>query len=231
MPEAVRGRRAGLSGWISLVAGAALAMTLASQAQARPHSHTSVKYYTITGPDDRSLDQQMARLGPSHRGGRAYATLSADPSFKGRLDSGKYCRLANFRVDANFVMTLPKLAPGVRLSAATNARWRRFAAFVRRHEERHRKIWMGCLDRAERQALKLRISDCSQLDAAVEKVFRQEWTRCERLHDAWDAEQQVELKNQPLIVAAGKYRRQAALAVRTSQPQNKIKFRGGRAAQ
>jgi predicted secreted Zn-dependent protease len=201
-------------------------------AEARPQSHLSVKDYSVTGPDDRSLDQQMARLGPSHRGGRAYATLSADPSFKGRLEGGKYCRLASFQVRANFVMTLPKLASGARLSSATNARWKSFAAFVRRHEERHRSIWMGCLARGESRALKLRIGDCSQLDAAVEQVFKEEWVRCERLHDAFDSAEQIRLRRHPLIVAAGKYRHQAALAPKVRQATAvKYKFSGGRAAQ
>jgi predicted secreted Zn-dependent protease len=229
MSVASPGRRAGSSRRFAVLPAALLAVGLAATAQARPQSHLSIKYYAITGPDDRSLDQQMSRLGPTHRGGRAYATLSADPTFNGRLEAGKICRLANFRVTADFVMTLPTLAPQVRLSAATDARWRSFLAFVRRHEERHRQIWLGCLARGEARALKIRISDCSQLDAAVEQVFKEEWTRCERLHDAWDNEQQIELKRQPLIVAASKSSRQAALSATAAQPGVKVNFRGGRA--
>ncbi len=233
MSDAHFGRHIRRFKWIALATAVGLSMALASGdgAVARPHSTLHIKYYTITGPDDRSLDQQMERFGPMHRGAKAYATLSADPKFDGRLVGGKSCRLEHFRVNASFVMTLPKLAPGVHLSPATAARWRRFAAFVRRHEDRHRAIWLGCLARGEARALKLRVSDCSRLDAAVENIFKQEWARCETLHDAWDAEQQVELKRQPLIIAASKFSHQAALTRVAVKVNYRTAFRGGREAQ
>jgi len=200
-------------------------------AAARPHSQTSVKYYTITGPDDRSLDVQMARFGPTHRGGHAYATLSADPTFKGRLVPGRYCRLEQFRVNVRFVMTLPKLSPRARLSLATRARWHRFASFVRHHEERHRSIWLGCLARGEARARRLRISDCGQLDRAVAGVFKQEWAHCEKLHDAFDAAQHILLKRQPLIIAAGKLSHRAALMHERRATTVRVNFHGGYGSQ
>ena len=233
MSDAHSGRHVRRFKWIALatVVGLSTALAGGDGAVARPHSTLSIKYYTVTGPDDRSLDQQMERFGPMHRGGKAYATLSADPTFDGRLVGGKSCRLERFRVNAKFVMTLPKLAPGEKLSRATAARWKRFSTFVRRHEDRHRAIWLGCLARGEARALKLRVSDCSRLDAAVEKIFRQEWVRCETLHDAWDAKQRIALKSQPLIVAAGKFSRRAGLAKVAVKTSFKTAFRGGRAAQ
>ena len=198
-------------GLLLSVIGLAAVLTGADRAVARPYSHTAVRHYTVTGPDDRSLDVQMARFGPTHRGAHAYATLSADPTFKGRLVPGGYCRLRDFRVNVHFVMTLPQLSSRARLSSATRARWRRFAAFVRRHEERHRSIWLGCLARGEVRARKLRIGDCGRLDQAVAQVFKQEWARCEKLQDAFDAAQHKLLRRQPLIIAAGKFSHQAAL--------------------
>ncbi len=223
------GHRFRLLRWGALLAATGSAMMLAGATglAARPHSHTSIKYYTITGPDDRSLDVQMARFGPTHRGGHAYATLSADPTFKGRLVAGKYCRLRDFRVNASFVMTLPRLRPGVKLSAATRARWSSFSAFVRRHEEHHKTIWLGCLARGEARALRLRISDCDTLDRAVQKVFKQEWGACEKKQDAFDAAQQIRLKSQPLIVAAGRFSHKVALRRTRAAPTVKVNFRGG----
>ena len=233
MSDAHSGRHARPFKWIALATAVGLCAALAggNGAVARPHSTLSIKYYTITGPDDRSLDQQMERFGPMHRGSKAYATLSADPTFDGRLVGGKSCRLEHFRVNAKFVMTLPKLAPGQQLSRATAARWKGFSAFVRRHEDRHRAIWLGCLARGEARALKLRVSDCSRLDAAVENIFKQEWARCETLHDAWDAKQQIALKRQPLIIAAGKFSHRAGLTRVAVKVNFKTSFRGGRAAQ
>jgi predicted secreted Zn-dependent protease len=213
--------------FLLLLAGFAAMLVGAGGALARPHSHTTVKYYTVTGPDDRSLDAQMARFGPMHHGGHAYATLSADPTFKGRLVPGRYCRLQQFRVDVGFVMTLPRLSSRAHLSAATRSRWNRFAAFVRHHEERHRTIWLGCLARGEVRAVKLRIGDCDRLDQAVAEVFREEWARCEKLQDAFDAAQHVLLKRQPLIIAAGKLSHQAALTHEHSAAAVRINFRGG----
>ncbi len=211
--------------------GLTAVLTGASGVAARPYSHTETKYYTITGPDDRSLDVQMARFGPTHRGGRAYATLAADPTFKGRLVPGRYCRLQSFRVNVRFVMILPKLSTRARLSSATKARWHRFAAFVRRHEEHHRRIWMGCLARGEARARKLHIGDCGQLDQAVAEVFKQEWARCEKLQDAFDTAQHILLKRQPLIVAAGKLSHQAALMQEHKASTIRVNFHGGYGAQ
>ncbi len=233
MPARCLGRRFCRYNWVLLLSLIGLASVLAGadRAVARPYSHTAVRYYTITGPDDRSLDVQMARTGPTHRGGHAYATLSADPTFNGRLVPGRYCRLQSFRVNVRFVMTLPRLSSRTRLSSATKARWRRFAAFVRRHEERHRRIWMGCLARGEARARKLRIGDCSRLDQAVAQVFKQEWARCERLQDAFDTAQHVLLKRQPLIVAAGKLSHQGALMREHRASTVRVNFHGGYGAQ
>ena len=220
-------------GPLLLAAVLALATAVAGgpPAEARPKSTLKITYYTISGSNEHSLDQQMARLGPSHRGGKAYATLSVDPTFSGRLTAGKYCVLRKFAVNAKFVMTLPRLAAGTHLSGATRARWRSFAAFVRRHEERHRAIWLGCLARGEARALKLRLGSCRQLDAAVDKVFKEEWVRCEPLHDAFDAAAQVQLKKHPLIVAASSSKGKAALTGGASPQAPAIRFSGGRAAQ
>jgi len=230
MHDRCRKRRFGRLDWGFLLSLAGLAaMLMAVGASARPISHTVVKYYTITGPDDRSLDVQMARFGPTHRGGHAYATLAADPTFKGRLVPGRYCRLEHFRVDVRFVMTLPRLSSQARLSSHTRARWRRFAAFVRHHEEHHRAIWLGCLARGEARARRLHVSDCGQLDQAVSEVFAKEWARCEKLQDAFDMAQHVLLKRQPLIVAAGKLGHRTALLHAHSAPAIKVNFHGGSA--
>jgi predicted secreted Zn-dependent protease len=227
-------RHAALLRWsLSLPAVLALAAALAAgpAAEARPKSTLKITYYTISGSNEHSLDEQMARLGPSHRGGKAYATLSVNPTFKGRLTEGKYCGLRNFAVNAKFVMTLPRLAPGTRLSKATKSRWRSFAAFVRRHEERHRDIWLSCLARAEARALEQRIGNCRQLDAMVDNIFKEEWAHCEQRHDAFDASEQARLKKQPLIVAAKSSKRRVALTGSARRQAPAIGFRGGRASQ
>jgi predicted secreted Zn-dependent protease len=217
----------------AVVAIAAMATMLGADAEARPRTSMQIKYYTITGPDDRALDQQMARLGPPHRGGRAYATLAVDPQYKGRLIEGSHCRLKDFTVTASFVMTLPRLADGAKLAGPTRGRWKDFQAFVRRHEERHRAIWLGCLARAESRAVALRVPSCRQLDGAVADVFAEEWAKCEKLHDAFDAAEQVRLRRHPLIVAASNAKtvRQTGKASKSTQTAAQSLIRAGRSAE
>jgi predicted secreted Zn-dependent protease len=205
-------------------------------AQAEPPTVTTVKYYTVNATTAQSLDQQMIARGPVHGPGRAYANIVARPDYSGRLVQGQSCRLEDFTVRAEFTMTLPKLSAGVQLSPDLKARWESFQAFVRRHEEGHRDIWIDTMRTAERRISALRAPTCQQLQTMIDGVFQEEWRAGERRQDAYDRADQQKLVRHPLLVAASAARRKvgSALAPRSAAaqrpaPASQSRRLGGRA--
>jgi predicted secreted Zn-dependent protease len=200
------------------------------QVRAQPSTVTNIKYYTVNANTAQSLDQQMIQRGPVHGPGRAYANIVARPDYSGRLVQGQTCRLEDFEITAEFTMTLPKLGDGVQLSRDLAARWESFQAFVRRHEEGHRTIWIETMQKAERRISALRAPTCPQLQAQIDGVFQEEWRAGERRQDAYDRADQQKLMRHPLLQAANSARRKvgSALAPRPA-PTREIRRVGGRA--
>lgn len=191
---------------------------------AKPVTTTKIVRYTVSASTASGLDEQMSSLGPYHGSERAYANIVVRPNYDGKLVQGRFCRLENFKVTAGFTMTLPILAPGVKLSKTLNSQWKSFSSFARRHEETHRAIWLECLAKAERRALALRVSDCGTLSREVDKVFEAEWQVCERRQAAFDASERSKLMRHPLIVAASKVKRTAA-SLSTGPDPNRRAFK------
>ncbi len=189
--------------------------------QAQPHTVTSIKYYTVQGTTAQSLDQQMIARGPWHGRSRAYANIVARPDYSGDLVQGQTCRLENFKVTAEFTMTLPKLANGVRLSKDLATRWNSFQDFVRRHEEGHRAIWIDTMRKAQSRITALRAPTCSQLQAQIDEVFQEEWRAGERRQDAYDRADQQKLVRHPLIQAAASARGKVASAYAAQPTQSR----------
>ena len=186
-------------------------------AEARPSSVLKLKYYLIAGSTAGQLDQQMTTRGPVHGRGRAYANLVVKPDYSGQLVQGRSCKIRNFKISAEFTMTLPKLAPGTRLSGDLKSRWNSFQAFAKRHEEGHRTIWLDSMGKAERRIKTLSARSCSELDRRIDQVFEEEWQKSERRQDAYDLAEQKKLSKHPLIVAATRVPRAKAQAIAASQ--------------
>ena len=197
-------------------------------AEAQPASVTKIKYYTVEASTAQSLDQQMIARGPIHGRGRAYANIVAKPDYSGQLVQGQSCRLEDFTVRAEFTMTLPKLGAGAKLSPDLKARWESFQAFVRRHEEGHRDIWIDTMRKAEQRISALRAPTCQQLQGMIDGAFQEEWRVGERRQDAYDRADQQKLVRHPLIQAASAARRKmgAALAPPSAQSPVMGRIRG-----
>lgn len=190
------------------------------QVRAQPSTVTNVKYYTVNANTAQSLDQQMIQRGPVHGPGRAYANIVAKPDYSGRLVQGRSCRLEDFKVTAEFTMTLPKLGGGAKLSRDLSARWESFQDFVRRHEEGHRTIWLETMQKAERRISALRAPTCPELQAQIDGAFQEEWRAGERRQDAYDRADQQKLASHPLLQAANSARRKVGNALAPQRRQS-----------
>jgi predicted secreted Zn-dependent protease len=203
-------------------------------AEAQPTATTNIRYYTVDATTADSLNRQMIARGPVHGPGRAYANIVARPDYSGRLVQGQTCRLEDFMVSAEFTMTLPQLGGGAKLSPDLAARWESFQDFVRRHEEGHRDIWIETMQKAEGRVSALRAPTCPQLQAEVDGVFQEEWSRGERRQDAYDRADQQKLMRHPLLQAANAARRKVGSALAPQRAQAPVQSRptrtlGGRA--
>jgi predicted secreted Zn-dependent protease len=176
-----------------------LCAAMAGPSLAQPQSKTSYTYYPVTGNSAASLYDSMLRRGPHVNGAKAYAATSMNPTQQGRMVQDKSCRIADYSIKANFLIRLPKMANEVALKGETLARWRQFSSFLRKHEETHRTIWMGCAGELENRIAAMRAPDCATLDRKATALWASIKKQCDRKHDAFDNAEQVRLIKHPFV--------------------------------
>jgi predicted secreted Zn-dependent protease len=181
------------------VALAGAVLTVATAAGAAPHSRTKYTYYTIKGQSAQEVYSSMIKWGPHVNGARAYAATSATSSQEGKLVPGKQCRVTDYQFNIDFVIRLPKLANEASLQGETKKRWAAFSTFLRKHEETHRSIWLGCAQELEDQVRALRADDCDDVDRQAAKLWDKIRAQCNVKHDAFDAAEQKRLAVHPFV--------------------------------
>jgi predicted secreted Zn-dependent protease len=172
---------------------------LTGQAEARPKATTKYSYYTISGSSAVDLYNAMIRRGPHVNGSKAYASTSASSSQQGILEQGKSCRVKNYKFSIDFTIRLPKFANEAKLPSETRKRWRAFSAFLRQHEETHRKIWLDCGTDLEAKIATIRAKDCNAADRQAAKMWDQMRASCARRHAVFDATEQKRLLKHPFV--------------------------------
>jgi predicted secreted Zn-dependent protease len=185
-----------------LLAGAAFVVFLfaaAGSSDAAPRSKTQYTYYTIKGQSAQEVYNAMISRGPHVNGAKAYASTSATSSQEGKLLPGKQCRVTDYRFNIDFVIRLPKLTTEKRLKAETRKRWQAFSDFLRKHEERHREIWLGCAEELEQKVRNIRADDCDEVDQQAADLWETIRAQCNLKHDAFDATEQKRLASHPFV--------------------------------
>lgn len=197
---------------------------LAGVASAKPRSSTKYTYYSVGAKTAANLFSQMLGNGPVVSGARAFAATYARMGYAGQLvgQQGK-CRVRKFETRLTFTIKLPRATAVRHMSASTRRKWKQFSAFVKRHEQRHRAIWLGCARAAEARINRVRATTCAIADKKAALIYKAEQIKCDRKHRAFDAAEQRRLKRHPFIIAAGKIR---ARALRLSSPKGLGRSRG-----
>jgi predicted secreted Zn-dependent protease len=85
------------------------------------------------------------------------------------VDSRGGCRLSSGSVDLSLTVVLPRLAPGVRLSARDEIRWRELAEHVEQHEVEHVRI---STEGAYRVLEAIQNADCTTWDVRAQREVR-----------------------------------------------------------
>ena len=185
-----------MSFWVP--ATIALALT-AGVADAKPVYKTKYTYYTVSGDTAEEIYGAMLRKGPRVNGAKAYAATSATTTQEGGLRQGRSCQVQNYRLKIDFNISLPKIRNEKVLSRSDRRRWRQFSAFLKKHEETHRAIWLGCAKRLERQVRSIKTKSCASADAKAQKLWNRMRSACAKKHNAFDAAEQKKLMSHPFV--------------------------------
>lgn len=179
------------------------ALVLASPAaRSEPTQTTKYVYYGVSGKSAAELHRAMMRSGPRVDGAQAYASTSATASQSGNLVQGSSCRVNDFRVKLEFTIKLPKLRNEAKLPSLDRSRWKPFAQFLKRHEETHRSIWLGCARTLEKQARQVTAKTCAQVERKLDEIWNKVRKSCDAKQDAFDRAERSRLERQPFIVLA-----------------------------
>lgn len=180
-------------------AAAASVLFFCPVADAKPVTATKYEYYAVSGKTANDVYNAMLRRGPHVNGDRAYAATAATTSQEGKLASGQFCSVQDYRVRIDFTIKLPRLAKPDALKGQAKNNWENFAAFLKKHEETHRAIWIGCASRLEAQVRAIRVKDCAEADATANRLWEDMRTSCALKHEAFDAAEQKRLLRQPFV--------------------------------
>ncbi|MFL5260420.1 MAG: DUF922 domain-containing protein [Hyphomicrobiales bacterium] len=183
----------------ALIALAIASCFSAVSAHAKPQTSTKYQYYSVSGNTALEVYRSMLSRGPRVNGAKAYAATSAQSSQAGFLVQGQSCRIKDYRFKIDFVVKLPKVTNEGRLPPLLRSKWKEFAAFVRKHEDTHRAIWMGCAKDFEARVASMKSGDCDALDARAAQLWSQIRKQCDLKHQAFDAAQQKLLVGHPFI--------------------------------
>lgn len=183
----------------SVVAGLAMAGCLASSAMAKPVYTTKYSYYAVNGSSAEEIYSAMLSRGPKVNGVRAYAATTATTTQGGRTAQGGSCRIENYKLSIDFVIKLPKIRSERVLPARDRKRWQQFAAFLKKHEEHHRTIWLACATELERRVKSIRVKSCDVADRRAQALWDKIRAACSKKHDAFDAAEQKRLMKHPFV--------------------------------
>jgi len=188
-------------GTLRAVAATVVAIALSANsltAFAGVTSTTSQRYYNVSGTSQATLARtirsnpfrgEVANIRPEY---------ALDVATK---KAGNTCRVTSVNLSIRFVLTLPRANEGA-MSASTRSVWRNFVSFARRHEERHRAIYLQCARNFAAKAERLSGASCAGLKAKARRLLDAEDRACDRRHAAFDRSEGRRLRSQPLFRTA-----------------------------
>jgi predicted secreted Zn-dependent protease len=132
-------------------------------------------------------------------GVKAYAATTAVSSQSGQLVPGKYCSLNDYKFKIDFTIKLPRLRNEAALKGATKSDWKKFASFLKAHEETHRSIWLSCAAALETKVKSIKTKSCAELNEKSTRLWEQMRVSCAKKQDAFDLAEQARLLRHPFV--------------------------------
>lgn len=187
------------TGLLAVCIGLAFLIT-GPAADARPKVKTKTQHYRVDGSDAAAIVSSMMKqhrlLGGHGRVGRTKMKRRIDWEF---TESKKSCRVKRHTIRLDFTTQLPRHRSEKRLRRSLRKDWRAFAKHVKWHEAQHRKIWLSCARKAEKQVNRARARTCGQLLKKLELIYKRSNAACDKRHARFDAKETRRLGRHPLI--------------------------------
>jgi len=184
---------------IRLAVAAALA-GLSAPAVAEVISRSDVSYFVVEGDSPGEIYHNILERGPRVGGAQAIAAINTNATQDAGVDeSGGVCRLKDYVITLDFVITRPRIANLEVLSKAERSMWERMNRFIAMHENEHKAVWQGCAAELEPKILALAPPDCDQLIAQAEALWDEMLKTCDARQKRFDSLQSRDLMQQPFM--------------------------------
>lgn len=168
-------------------------------AAAGPRVSVKYAYYPVDGSTAVGIMRALHIDGPTVNGEGAYAYTTSEMTQSGTVRQGKACSIPGYTIGIQFTITLPSAQDLPDANPRVRTAWRSFYSFVKRHEETHKSIWIGCAASMQAKVRSLKAATCDDLALKIERVLTQGQAACHRKHAAFDRAERGRLAAQPLI--------------------------------
>lgn len=173
---------------------------LAVPAKAEVISRSDLSYFIVEGNTPTEIYHNILERGPRVNGARAIASITTNAAQDaGVEEAGGACRLKDYVITLDFVVTRPRIRNLDVLSKAERAMWERINRFIALHENEHKQVWQGCAAELEQKVLALAPPDCDQLIAQAEALWNDMLKTCDARQKRFDSLQSRDLMRQPFM--------------------------------
>ena len=177
-----------------------LGLGLAIPAHARFITSTRTKTFLVPGRTPAALLAALAKNGPRVSGHLAYARTRMKSTVEaGFVADARGCRISRVDVNVKFEILVPRARDYAAFPPAVKRDWRRFRRHLIWHEKQHRRIWLSCLKRLEKDLRTVRASNCTRARRIMRRLHRAALKRCDRLHDRFDIKERRRTRRMPFV--------------------------------
>jgi predicted secreted Zn-dependent protease len=160
---------------------------------------TVYRPFIVHGKTAKAIYQAVIGHSTKKDGFSTYATtdVTLKPSLKAQMHP--ICKITSTNIAARFVIHLPSLPNVKNLPPSLRHDWLDFTAQLKRHEEHHREIWLGCAAELEEAIRGIPPGDCKDFVRQMNARATAAKKSCDRKNAAFDNEAQETLPAIPFI--------------------------------
>jgi predicted secreted Zn-dependent protease len=179
--------------------GLFLIVMAAQSAQASVVQRTTYRPFIVHGKTAKAIYQSVVNRSQRQGKFRTYATTEVRLNPSVHLVTKPSCKVDAAIIEARFVIRLPQLANEAALAPALRSDWTAFVGELKRHEEHHRDIWLGCAADFASAVTGAAASDCKTFTRSLGERIRATSKACRARNDAFDEQAQSRLPGNAFI--------------------------------
>ena len=166
-------------------------------------STTAIESYAMDGSTPQAIVAYFRNHPFPGDRGPALANIhyASDLSLTTR-ESGGRCRVANVRLDIDFVITLPSNDETGAMSGRTRTMWNQLVSFARAHEFGHRAMDLQCARNFVIRAQRGMGASCPSVESAVRDLLAASEAACDAGQTSYDRREAARAGNLALFRAA-----------------------------